>query len=885
MAAIEGAGRRIPKATYVTLSIDESENSEFGKVFVKSSFIQGIKLHSGDVAAVREVLEARRNSDSALADTDSPFWELIARYEGQPLPSALPAVSAFAEIPSSTLLDFGKALAIIRENQVSSLKSDMLEQHNALRDLQTRAADIGFLTAIEPLSLELVQATDRWNSVNIANKVFERTVHATPVGMLNLERIEMVPEGIQRGELIATIPLAPNEKTAVVQKEWSVTSREFTSIVSDSLESYSETGVTENTELAQATNSQNQHNSQFNISASISGTYGMVTASAATSFASQDSSSLSAQDSKKHAESVTKKASKRVTQEHKTTISTKTVTGTSEESTRILENKNPTDPIRIDYFSLMRKWRVRLFRYGLRMTYDIAIPEPGAAFRKLYAELARLKEEASKTFEFTGLELNDILPDKSKIDLLVKRFGIPLPLPPESKSPFIVLAPTPGLGADGAWHFFSAQLQVPEGYEIVEVRLTAKINTNRLADDDNNGNTRFIILGTDFQNNSKNADISNELIKASGKPFLAGYTGSPTINFFLHYSGIANVSFIVSIKPTAHSIDIWASAVWKECFDAAQNQYYIKQQTLSEKISALEDEINQVDTLTLRREESDEIMKSALRWMLGPSFAFMPPSVLKLFKVGDLTGTNFTDDGLGLDNTGWLTMHTHQEVIKFINEAVEWENVLYFPYSYFWDIPSSWDFIRRLKHPDKTRQAFLRAGSARVVLPIRKGYEEAWIAFVELGDSTKEPTGSPYLSIAKEIQAFANKNYPGIPPANPGASPIEPGNVVASSCEVLVSASAGKVSIPVNSSKDFGIGMRVIIDTYDSTVQEVRIVTSIPDISHVEVDRLEHPHDGSRNSFPLIVAGEAGLLIGEWHEYTPSSGVDIAVTSNLATIA
>jgi hypothetical protein len=45
------------------------------------------------------------------------------------------------------------------------------------------------------------------------------------IGNLNLERLEVAPAGIVRGELIATIPLAPLEETPVVQKEWSVTSK------------------------------------------------------------------------------------------------------------------------------------------------------------------------------------------------------------------------------------------------------------------------------------------------------------------------------------------------------------------------------------------------------------------------------------------------------------------------------------------------------------------------------------------------------------------------------------------------------------------------------------------------------------------------------------
>ncbi|WP_405007695.1 hypothetical protein OHV13_29725 [Kitasatospora purpeofusca] len=62
--------------------------------------------------------------------------------------------------------------------------------------------------------------------------------------MLDPERLEMAPAGTQRGELIATVPLAaPLEETTVTHKEWSVTSREFASIVTNSLESYSETLV------------------------------------------------------------------------------------------------------------------------------------------------------------------------------------------------------------------------------------------------------------------------------------------------------------------------------------------------------------------------------------------------------------------------------------------------------------------------------------------------------------------------------------------------------------------------------------------------------------------------------------------------------------------
>ena len=201
-------------------------------------------------------------------------------------------------------------------------------------------------------------------------------------------------------------------------------------------------------------------------------------------------------------------------------------------------------------------------------------------------------------------------------------------------------------------------------------------------------------------------------------------------------------------------------------------------------------------------------MKGVLRWLLGPSFDFMLPEVAGLFAAPgsspcpsmgppptacDLLthGVSFTGNDLFTNNptlqqanTDWSTMSHYQEMVKFINEAIEWENVLYFLYSYFWDVPLSWDFIRQIQHPDSTRQAFLRAGSARVVLTVRRGWK-TFVNFVEAGGfgQTLLPD-HPYMSIAQEIQAYDETNYPGIPPANPDSStPPDDGQYAATSSE------------------------------------------------------------------------------------------------------
>jgi hypothetical protein len=152
-----------------------------------------------------------------------------------------------------------------------------------------------------------------------------------------------------------------------------------------------------------------------------------VTASATAAFGAQDSNSQSAADSSKHAVTTTRQASSRSKQSHKMTISTSTVTGTSETTTRTLQNPSTTAPMRIDYFSFIRKWHVGLYRYGLRLTYDIAIPEPGGALREIFAELSPLQSQAGDQFTFNK-KYSDITPE-NYLDLAAQ-YGAQVSPPP-----------------------------------------------------------------------------------------------------------------------------------------------------------------------------------------------------------------------------------------------------------------------------------------------------------------------------------------------------------------------------------------------------------------------------------------------------------------------
>ncbi|MFD7830885.1 hypothetical protein [Kitasatospora sp. NPDC059803] len=837
------AARSIPKATLVPLRVDGPQR---GPAFAGHAYLRGLDLRPGEVAAVREQVTA-----------DLP-WELLAACAAAPADRTLRA-AALAAADGAALRALGAALERVR-----------------------RAAGTE-----EGLALAARAAA--------ANAAYDHNAAVTPIGMMNLERLEMAPAGIERGELVATIPLAPLEETAVSQKEWSVTSKEFSSIVTDTLENVSETGVTDNTELSQSTTNQLQHSNQFNVTGTVSGGIPLISGSVTSGMTSQNSDSQSATDSRKHATTLTQKASSRTKQEHKVTITTTTVTGSSETTTRTLKNASPTDPIRIDYFSMMRKWRVRLYRSGLRLTYDLAIPEPAGALREAYAELAALESKVGPfQFDVPHSDITEeVRPGESQPHYLVlaERYGAVVQLAPGPHPDVHVNATAPN--NDGAGIYDAPPLTVPDSYWIKNLWF-------QFASESRTGdyNYNLKVLGSTIPewNEPFGSHGPVDLADPANGALLRHAGGPSVVSFHLVNNRQTWLSLTAVVEPTDEARRQWQNGVWSALFNAAQTKYYAEQQDLAARAAALRDRLNGVDTLTLRREESDEVMKGVLRFLLGVDYHVMPQEVVDAFKasVGNdpdrlRHGAGFPGDdtgGIGVSAAAWAAVLGHEAEVAFINQAIEWENVVTFLYSYFWDAPAAWGFVSRITHPDANRQAFLRAGSARVVLTVRKGWEEAWVRFAEGGfHGAPLPADHPYLTIAREIAAYDDRNYPGIPPANPGSSALLLEDEVVTTCAAVVEPAAGgaPVLVPVASSAGFEADAVVLVDEYDDRrIQETARVVRVPDDGrHLLLAGLTHRHDGTLTPFPVRRPGRRGTLIAEWNEYTPTSGTDIAVSSPL----
>ena len=63
--------------------------------------------------------------------------------------------------------------------------------------------------------------------------------------------------------------------------------------------------------------------------------------------------------------------------------------------------------------------------------------------------------------------------------------------------------------------------------------------------------------------------------------------------------------------------------------------------------------------------------------------------------------------------------------IRFFEQAFEWEQMIYLFYPYFWGTKFFWMFKMSIEEADPLFKDFLKAGAARVTVPVRPGFEKA----------------------------------------------------------------------------------------------------------------------------------------------------------------
>lgn len=241
----------------------------------------------------------------------------------------------------------------------------------------------------------------------------------------------------------------------------------------------------------------------------------------------------------------------------------------------------------------------------------------------------------------------------------------------------------------------------------------------------------------------------------------SGATGKITVGLRTVGAGTATVTFTVTCERSDQTVTAWKSAVYDALF-AAWNDWNRNYQADRQNL-ALTGDIPVGESSPDRNAQvvQNELKRQVIEWLLNESPFSGRPALLAPAGPPPVPPTEWRDIDLG------AALGTAPDV-QFLEQAFEWANMTYILYPYYWADRKSWDAINAVTANDPVYESFLKAGSARVIVPARPGMEAAvhhWLLYQEpfLGRPMPIPGDPMYVSVATEIRDLTAPPEDGIP--------------------------------------------------------------------------------------------------------------------------
>lgn len=587
-----------------------------------------------------------------------------------------------------------------------------------------------------------------------------------PLGLLHLEQLVITPLDVERGELIYCLPLAPNERVTLSHKEWSLKQEEYSRFVQDYFENYSERGVAEKTDIAVSSKSETEHSKTMSMSRPLApGGATLADAVGTQQVADVTKEKQSQEQSRRDTKEITEKASSVAIRDQKVSFTVATVSGTEDFTARLYENTHADKVMTIDYFRRVRKWRNQLYRTGIRLTYDVVLPDPGKRLRDRWNAVGRLDAELSGEFQspletghssvgamvtgsgFAGSttlgpsnNIEQMSP--ANIEYMAREYGVTLTPAPKtltSREEIRAITETPPAGKNSV--SLELSLDVPDGYRPTKIWIGG-----RLA----NGTGDQYMIADYWRNRTTRVDANEDMVAT---PFDVGEQEFASrklpVGFIVYNGAVGEARARVALAPTPEAMREWRSAAYAAIRQGALTKWNQKREGLRQQRAALLNELAAPDTLSLRRMEREQIMYTVLEWLF-PEFGQKGQMYQSLASAKSVL--------------------EYGEYIKFVQDAIDWERILVLLYPYFWDRPDNHYQKLYLNHADGTHKEFLRAGACRVVMAIKPGYEEKLVSLLDKGQLGDLAPASRFRETIELVQS-AEKEF-----ASQRASLTEPGD-------------------------------------------------------------------------------------------------------------
>ncbi|MDD5389166.1 MAG: hypothetical protein PHD37_07460 [Gallionellaceae bacterium] len=506
----------------------------------------------------------------------------------------------------------------------------------------------------------------------------------------------------------------------------------------------------------------------FEAGVNISATYGPVSASANAGFEANHSQQESTRVATNYAHEVINKAAKRVRDRTQTQRTVRMVREVEETNTHGIDNTGKSDHMIGIYRYVDKVYEAQLYNYGRRLLLEFIVPEPGA-FMKFAISKASQPTGAIKNPEEPIIALRDtsrrggfgsatvarpLQPDdlmpSNYLSWVAKYFVQDAEAPPPSTVHVGIAFDDPAQPDAGITEATPArkiykvnkEVTIPSGYAASHIKGTMHMS-NWLTD-------TLLTVG------SSNIALS-EYRTGSGMAFDAdisppsGISGAGDLRLpialLLENTWGYNFAAIVTCTLTADGLKKWQISTYEKIMSA----YFELKRAYEEQVAA--EQIRQgvgiqgSNPLRNRSIERDELKKNVIA-MLEQHHFDGPPidrEAIQTTAPQNYPEVNFT------------VAQAERDYIQWFEQSFEWLEMTYTFYPYYWAKKADWVVEAMRDDTDPTFASFLRAGAARVVVPVRPGFESAMSLYLSTGiiwNGTQVPqVGDPlFVSIIQEIQ-------------------------------------------------------------------------------------------------------------------------------------
>jgi hypothetical protein len=484
-----------------------------------------------------------------------------------------------------------------------------------------------------------------------------------------------------------------------------------------------DTQTTERFSLSNETSKTIQTDAELKAGVSVDAKYGpFVEVKANAEFATKSSQQEASKQAAEFSKDVVARSVSKVVERVREQRTVTTLTEFEEKYSHGFDNTQGAGNVSGVYQWVDEVVQAQIYNYGRRLLFDVTVPEPATALMLLQAANKPTPQGVTQPPPLT-IDASEITESNyTEWAQLYDATGIEAP-PPPTKSfskPFANVQHDDPHEAAG-----TETIAIDDGYVAQYALLQCSITYYEEA-------SLRVMVG----------DAWVDAFSNSGYYNMAGETGSVPIAFDMYQVEAYSMTIEIFCQRTEHAMQAWrlkTFAAIEQAFVAKEADYrQALSQAQAEAASAAYGRNPEINAQLINA----ELRKQCLTLVTGQEF--------EGFGALELSPEGFAEPNIA---------RTAQQMpyVRFFEQAFEWDRITYTLHPYFWGWKQAWGKRMLLEDTDPKFAAFLRAGAARVVFPVRPGFEDAILHYLETGEiwngGPPPEVNSPlYVPIVKEIQ-------------------------------------------------------------------------------------------------------------------------------------